>query len=284
MEKQKSNLGIISIILGTIGVVTSCMCIGIIPGIVGVILSVIGILKNNQKNGVCIVGLITSFISVLISLIIFIFILFTPTDTTESEYSESENTNKIQTEELSETTKNTTEEVAETTTEILNTETVDTTEITTTEVVTEITTEITTEEQSKLSEEYYKSNCQEMFYDDVFFGDNLSVGNHVKLYLMVSENYYFTADAFYSDSFNSLMDRWSLYRDFKKCSVLRENEKVYAGVGKVDLYFSNNYDYDPNNYDLGDKIIVYGEVINFHKDYWDGYNDVIIIPKYIEYQ
>lgn len=142
--------------------------------------------------------------------------------------------------------------------------------------------EVITEDREELTGENKNELCAEFYYDDVFFGDNLSKGDYVKLHIMVSENGYFTADAIYSDSFNSLMDEWDLYRDFKRCSVLRENEDSYFGVGKVDLYFSNNFELNPSSYDLGDKIIVYGEVISFYKDEWDGYNDVVIVPVFIE--
>lgn len=136
-------------------------------------------------------------------------------------------------------------------------------------------------EVAELTEEEYKELCKEMYYDEVFFGDDLSKGDFVELHLMVSENYYFTMDSLYSDSFSDLMDKWDLHRDFKKCSVLRENEDSYFGVGKVDLYFSNKYELNPIDYQPGDKIIIYGEVISFYKDEWDGYNDVVIVPKYI---
>lgn len=142
--------------------------------------------------------------------------------------------------------------------------------------------EVVTEDREELTEENKNELCVEFYYDDIFFGDNLSKGDYVKLHIMVSENGYFTADAIYSDSFNFLMDEWDLYRDFKRCSVLREDEDSYFGVGKVDLYFSNNFQLNPSSYDLGDKLIIYGEVISFYKDEWDGYNDVVIVPVFIE--
>ena len=136
--------------------------------------------------------------------------------------------------------------------------------------------------KTELTEDEYKAQCQEMYYDDVFFEDNLTSGDYVKLHLMISESYYFEMENIYSSSFSELMDKWSLYRDFYRCSVLRENEDSYVGVGKIDLYFSSNYELTPNKYDLGNKIVIYGEVISFSNNTVNGYNDVVIIPKYIE--
>ena len=110
----------------------------------------------------------------------------------------------------------------------------------------------------------------------------MTSGDYVKLHLMISESYYFEMENIYSSSFSELMDKWSLYRDFYRCSVLRENEDSYVGVGKIDLYFSSNYELTPNKYDLGNKIVIYGEVISFSNNTVNGYNDVVIIPKYIE--
>ena len=37
-----------------------------------------------------------------------------------------------------------------------------------------------------------------------------------------------------------------------------------------------------NDYEEGQKIIIYGEVISWGNVTWDGYNTVTVIPKYIE--
>lgn len=270
MKNSVNILGIFSIILGLIGICFSCMVFGGFPALLGIILGIIGLTIFKNGKFLCITGIILSTIGFIFSIVVFVAI------TTNSENQ----------------TETTTNDALESTTEIETTAAVESTvEITTEKPVKEETTikeiipEATTETQtqmSELSEEDYKSQCKEMYYDDVFFGDNLSKGDFVKLHLMVSENYYFKIDSLYSNSFSEIMDKWELHRDFKKCSVLRKEENIYAGVGKIDLYFSNKYECIPDNYDLGDKITIYGEVISFYKDDWDGFNDVIIIPKYIE--
>ena len=48
------------------------------------------------------------------------------------------------------------------------------------------------------------------------------------------------------------------------------------------MWFSDNFGLDPDEYKTGQKIIVYAQVISWSNNTWDGYNSVTIIPKYIE--
>lgn len=143
--------------------------------------------------------------------------------------------------------------------------------------------EITEEtEIISLTEEEYKALCKEMFYDDIFFGEDDLEGEYIKLHLFLAEKYYFTADDMYSDTFKSYDDKYHMRRDFFKTSVLREGENSYVGAGKVNLWFSDGIEIDPNSYKTGEHIIVYAEVISWSNNTTSGYNSVTIIPKYIE--
>lgn len=155
---------------------------------------------------------------------------------------------------------------------------------TTVEVLTE-TVQATTENetQAELTEEEYKQNCQELFYDDVFFGDVNLENQYVKLHLFLTESQFFTADAMmYSDTWSQYNEKYNLKRDLFKASVLRKDEDSYFGKGSIQVWFSENFDLDANDYEEGQKITVYAEVISWGNVTWDGYNTVTIIPKYIE--
>lgn len=261
-----NGFGIACLILGIVGMLTTCLFFGIIPCILSLIFGLIGIFQKNKSKTTSIIGLVCSTIGILLFICIIVVVNYEPKEKTPNLQNEKIETNvNITDETLVENENITVENTNETDTDNFN-------------VIEE------KQEEIELTEEEYKSLCNEYYYDDIFFSDNINKGDFVKAHLMISENYYFDADALYSDSFSNLMDEWSLYRDFKKCSVLRENENSYAGKGKIDLYFSEKYEYDPTNYDLGIKIIVYGEIISFSNNTWDGYNSVTIIPKYIEYE
>ena len=67
-KKNSGVLGILSLIFGIIGMATSCLVIGIIPAIAGIVLGIIGIAKKNGK-GKGIAGIACGIIGVIIFLI-----------------------------------------------------------------------------------------------------------------------------------------------------------------------------------------------------------------------
>lgn len=72
-EKKTSGLGIASLILGIIGMLLSCIAIGIFPCVLGLILALIGIANKKTKHGTCIAGLVCSVIGIGIFLIAMFF-------------------------------------------------------------------------------------------------------------------------------------------------------------------------------------------------------------------
>lgn len=134
---------------------------------------------------------------------------------------------------------------------------------------------------STLSEEEYKALCKQMYYDEVFFGDEDLEGQLVKINVFVSEEYYFTNDDMYNESINAIYFDNNLYRDFLKCCVLREGTNSYVGE-QITVFFSQDFGLNPSDYEPGDKIIIYAQVIAHSTNTWDGYNIVKVIPKYVE--
>ena len=72
-EKKASNkTGNIGAILGIVGLLFSCVVLGLIPAIIGLIFSVKGLKKQEMKHGTSFIGLTTSLIAILISAIVII--------------------------------------------------------------------------------------------------------------------------------------------------------------------------------------------------------------------
>lgn len=68
-QKEKKNpFAIAGLVLGIIGIVTACVFIGIIPGILGLIFSIIALKQANNSNGMAIAGTICSSVSIFIFL------------------------------------------------------------------------------------------------------------------------------------------------------------------------------------------------------------------------
>lgn len=97
MEQKKTNVaGIISFILGLLGIFLICISIGWLPGILGLILGIVGCCLKERKKGLAIAGLILSIIAIILSGIVTLFgwaILDTEKDKEEAfskEYTISE--------------------------------------------------------------------------------------------------------------------------------------------------------------------------------------------------
>lgn len=70
-EKMKQNgLGIASLILGIIGILTSCIIVGVLFSIIGLIMGVMGLFQKNRKQGFCIAGIITSAVGMFLTLMV----------------------------------------------------------------------------------------------------------------------------------------------------------------------------------------------------------------------
>lgn len=64
------GLAIASLVSGIIGLIFCCIGIGIIPSIIGLILSILSLRKQNTNNSMAVAGLITSLIGIISILIL----------------------------------------------------------------------------------------------------------------------------------------------------------------------------------------------------------------------
>lgn len=144
------------------------------------------------------------------------------------------------------------------------------------------TEEITTEETIPLSyEEEYKNNCVEMFYDDIFFGEENLKGRRLKLNGFISQKMFFTADAYLPSLTSELIEYHGLKRDFFKSCILRKDTDSYVGRS-ITVVFAERHGLSANDYKSGSRIVMYGEVIHWSDNTVDGYNSVWFVPKYID--
>ena len=144
----------------------------------------------------------------------------------------------------------------------------------------ETSVQAATQPPKELTEDGYKSQCKELFYDEIFFGKEDLENQYVKLHLFLSEKYYFTTDDYHRDDFKRYNDEYNLNKDFYKCCVIHKGTNSYAGQ-QINMWFSNNT-FNPSDYKTGQKIVVYAKVISWSNNTMNGYNKVTIIPKYIE--
>ena len=97
---NKNYLGTASLVLGIIGLLLSCIFIGIIPCIISIILAICGLSKKDSKHGYSIAGLICSIIGIIIFLGVFLvaFSSDAPTTNVNEEVAQTEEITAIPTE------------------------------------------------------------------------------------------------------------------------------------------------------------------------------------------
>ena len=94
----------------------------------------------------------------------------------------------------------------------------------------------------------------------------------------VSKDIMFTGGANMNVDF---INEHNLQREFLDCGVLRKDANSYVG-GQISLYFSDDGDYKASDFEIEKKIIIYGDIVDYSTNTWDGYNTCGIVPRYIE--
>lgn len=127
-----------------------------------------------------------------------------------------------------------------------------------------------TEENQTFTDEEYIIFCSEYTYDELFFGKKDLEGEKIKINLMVL-------------SFSQ--DNTDPYRPIKclQCGAERKTESGGSTYVGGDFYVYDDRE-DPNitEFNEGDKLTVYGEIVNYNYNTWDGYNNFGIKAKIIE--
>ena len=128
------------------------------------------------------------------------------------------------------------------------------------------------------TEDEYKNLCQELYYDD-FFDDEPDVGQYVKFYGFISGKGQYTFSSNFRMIIKNIDDKYNFNKKYLTCCVMHEETKndyvpSYFGYS-VYLMFPSDTELDISCYDSGQKIVVYGEVVQT-------LGGIFIIPKYIE--
>lgn len=89
MYKKQSGLGIAGMVIGIFALLLSCVLIGGVLGIVGLILSIIALTQGYEKNGMAITGLILNALAIIITIIMFIVALSNPSTTSQEDVSQT---------------------------------------------------------------------------------------------------------------------------------------------------------------------------------------------------
>lgn len=148
-------------------------------------------------------------------------------------------------------------------------------------------TEVETETVAELTEEEYKAMCQEVYNDDVFKGGDLT-GELVKIQGFISSKGTYTATSTFGIMIEEIAQKYDLDKMYLCSCVMHEetkNDAIPSYFGEsVYLLFNKEYPLSIDDYNEGQKILIYGEVVKWLDNKRSTYNSVWIIPKYIEFE
>lgn len=143
---------------------------------------------------------------------------------------------------------------------------------------TTINVEETTMDFVPLSEDEYKAQCKEMFYDD-FFNRKPNVGEYVKIYALTSTKYKYSSGDMQGILTKDITKQYNLALNSLGCCVLHEetkNDAVPSYFGKhIYIMFVKDAELNLDSFKTGQNIIIYGEIIKNN-------NGIFVLPKYIE--
>ena len=106
-QMKQSGLGIASLVLGIIGLLSSCIIIGIVPAVIGLILAIIGLTQKDKKHGTAMAGLVCSIVAIVIFLL---FVLAVGSSGNSANQGEAQKTGTVEQQQVESTQEETKEE------------------------------------------------------------------------------------------------------------------------------------------------------------------------------
>lgn len=130
----------------------------------------------------------------------------------------------------------------------------------------------------ELTEEEYKNQCREIYYDDIF-SDELTLGEKVKIHVFIAEKYRYSFSDMMGIIVEDIAKQYNLLKECIGACAMHEETKddtIPSYFGKqFYLMFIEDSELSIDNYKTGQYFFVYGEVIKTD-------NGVFVLPKYIE--
>lgn len=133
-----------------------------------------------------------------------------------------------------------------------------------------------------LQEDEYKKLCKEMFLEDLTYSEENLEGEYVKVGICIQENGVMSTEILYDSSWMELIKKYKLDKTYCLCSVFSKETNAYGNTGKMFLLFPTDYGNTSSDFSPGEYITIYGKIIAYNVDYWDGHNSAYFIPRYIE--
>lgn len=123
----------------------------------------------------------------------------------------------------------------------------------------------------------YINCCDKLNYNDLYSGEDFT-GRYVAIHVQLFSHKIFTSEKGKENRLGDWTDIQFVQNDVWEITVYNEKAEDYiADFGTI--YFLNKEDISPNNLKKGDKLIIYGQLINHPKETYDDWE---VLVRYYE--
>lgn len=136
--------------------------------------------------------------------------------------------------------------------------------------------------EDALSEQDFKSRCKEMWYKDIVFSEDNLEGEYVKVRLYIEDSGVINPEKYYDARVEELIKNYHLDRTISMVGVYDDETGTYGSPNDIGILYSLNTGYTATDFPPGTYITLYGKIINYAVNKWDGHNSAYFMPKYIE--
>lgn len=134
----------------------------------------------------------------------------------------------------------------------------------------------------ELSEQDFKSRCKEMWYEDIVFSDSNLEGEYVKVKLYIEDSGVINSKKYYDAQVMELIQKYNLDKTISMVGIYSKDTDSYGSSKDLGILYSLNTGYSGSDFAPGTYITLYGKIINYAVNKWDGHNSAYFMPEYIE--
>ena len=136
--------------------------------------------------------------------------------------------------------------------------------------------------EDSLSEQDFKARCKEMYYKDIVFSEDNLEGEYLKVRLYIEDSGTINPKKYYDARVEELIKNYHLDKTMSMVGVYDDETGTYGSPSDVGILYSLNTGYTASDFPPGTYITLYGKIINYAVNKWDGHNSAYFMPKYIE--
>ncbi len=119
-----------------------------------------------------------------------------------------------------------------------------------------------------------KNKYKTYTHDKLFFSKKDLMGKKIKVKVFVSEGMIFDGNTIFNNEASDFIKKNKIGRSFYHVKVKRKGINSYVSPANLNVYFPKKGKPKWSRMKTGKKYTIYGKIIEYDNDTWDGYNVV----------